>query len=119
MTVNCHRCPDGTPYRATGAFTSSRVLAKRAELVCLRCGRVWSSGLPASIELAEAALADQGGQIWRPGQPTPEQQVDLFHHHAPPEPERQQPTITREDLQARQRRQRERALFLHIRELSE
>ncbi len=102
MTVACPKCRRDDGYRATGAFTASPFVSRRAELVCA-CGYVWSSGLREALSAGEEACARQGGQVWRPGQPSPAPQPDL---PAARPTARRQSVITPAQLQERLRRQR-------------
>ncbi len=102
MTVSCPKCRRDDAYRATGAFTASPFVSRRAELVCA-CGHVWSSGLREALDAGEQAHRDQGGQVWRPHTPSPARQPDL---DAARVPARRQDSMTEGELRERVRRQR-------------
>jgi hypothetical protein len=102
VTVGCPRCPAGTPWRATGVFNAGLHVTRRAELVCDGCRRRFSSGLPEALEAGDAARAAQGSAI---GTVITDPDADLFT----PAPRlmtvapRSQDTVTRAQLEQRQR----------------
>lgn len=94
--TGCPRCPEGTPYRATGDVTPIILSKRRAEFVCEACGHIWSSGLPEAIALGEQVFRAQGNRVWRPGAPplTPPQP----NLPGAAEPPARQDTVTANEL---------------------